>query len=280
MVRKLAAIVLLACTLAACRVDVDVDVQVNADGSGTISVITSANADVVSAVPGLAEELVLDDVTAAGWVVNGPVASPDGGLTVTLSHDFSTAEEATNLLNSLGPPFNQMALSRNTVGDDTTNELTGLLGLTDGFASFADDELVTAVGSLPFAAEIEASGATPESSMSVELRAQLPGELVAGEFTGEIVDGGALQWTSPLDGTIVDVRARTIQAPGADQWWARPLSIAALVALVVWVTLMTLFIGYVTFARWRRARRYKRRHRNSPKRNVTRERSVAASDPP
>ena len=244
-----------ALTLAACRVDIDVAVNVDADGSGTIEVLASADADVVAAVPGIADELVLDDAVAAGWIVAGPTATPDGGLTITLTHDFSTAAEATNLLQSLGPPFNQMTLTRNTTGDDTTNELTGLLGLTDGFASFADDELVTAVGSLPFAEEIEASGATPETSMSVELRATLPGELVEGESTAEVDDNGVLVWVSPLDGEIVDVRARTIQAPGADDWWARPLSIGVLVVLVAWVGFMSLFIVFVTLARWRRSRR-------------------------
>ncbi len=255
MLRRVAAIVFVALTLAACRVDVDVTVNVEADGTGSIEVVASANAEVVAAVPGIADDLVLDDAVAAGWLVTGPTTTPDGGLTVTLTRDFATAAEATNLLQSLGPPFNQMVLSRNTTGDDTTNELTGLLGLSDGFASFADDDLVTAVGSLPFAEEIEASGATPESSMSVELRATLPGELVEGETTAEIDDGGVLVWVSPLDGEIVDVRARTIQAPGADDWWARPLSIGVLVVLIAWVGFMTLFIVYVALARWRRSRR-------------------------
>ncbi|MEO1058215.1 MAG: hypothetical protein AAFY28_14990, partial [Actinomycetota bacterium] len=64
-----------------------------------------------------------------------------------------------------------------------------------------------------------------------------------------------LVWVSPLDGEIVDVRARSIQAPGADDWWARPLSIGVLVVLVAWVGFMTVFIVFVALARWRRARR-------------------------
>ena len=66
--------------------------------------------DVVDRVPGLAGSLVLDDATAAGWVVEGPAATEDGGLTVTLRHPFTTVQEAANLLNSLGPPFGNVVV--------------------------------------------------------------------------------------------------------------------------------------------------------------------------
>ena len=56
------------------------------------------------------------------------------------------------------------------------------------------------------------------------------------------------------DGTILDARATSVQSPGDDRWWARPLSVIALVALVAWVTFMTFFIGYVAWARWQRSR--------------------------
>ena len=67
-----------------------------------------ADADVVAQAPGLAESLQFADAVAAGWVVEGPTATEDGGLTVTLRHPVTSAEEATNLLASLGPPFTGM----------------------------------------------------------------------------------------------------------------------------------------------------------------------------
>jgi hypothetical protein len=245
--------------LASCRVDVSVDMVVEPDGTGTITMVAVADAELVEAVPSLADDLALDDVVAAGWAVEGPTATADGGLTVTLRHNFFSDAEASNLLNSLGPPFSQMSYVRNTSSEDTTNRLSGLLGLPSGFESFADDDLIAAVGSLPFADELAQAGATPESSMSAVIRVTLPGEIDADQTNGTRTSDGRLEWDVPLDGTILDWRALSVQSPGDERWWARPLSVVALVLLVAWVAFMTFFIGYVAIARWRRARARRRR---------------------
>jgi len=142
-IRRLLALCACALVLASCQVDVDVDLSMADDGTGTITVVATADAAVVAAVPTLASELALDDVVAAGWELQGPTATADGGLTMTISHSFTSPDEATNLLNSIGPPFNQMSVQRTTVNNDTTTTLHGLLGLSNGFAAFADDDLVT-----------------------------------------------------------------------------------------------------------------------------------------
>ena len=263
-IRRLLALCACALVLASCQVTVDVDLSMAEDGTGTLTVVATADADVLAAVPTLADELALDDVIAAGWEVQGPTATPEGGLTLTISHSFTTPDDATNLLNSIGPPFNQMSVQRTTVNNDTTTTLHGLLGLSNGFAAFADDDLVTAVGSVPFAEEIEASGATPESSMRVTIGATLPGEIVPEETNGTTLDDGSLEWIVPLDGSIAEWRAQSLQAPANNAWWARPLSIAALVFLVAWVVFMIFFIGYVAWARSRRSRRYRQTHRPRP----------------
>jgi hypothetical protein len=258
-IRRIVALCVCVAALAGCRVDLDVDVTVEPDGTGTITLVATADAEVVAAVPTLAQELATDDIVAAGWTIDGPTALADGGLTITLSHGFTSDAEATNLLNSLGPPFNQMAMRRNTSGEDTTTRLTGLLGLADGFGSFADEELIAAVGSVPFGDQIAASGATPESSINAVIRAGLPGRIDSTATNGIELGDNRLEWRVPMDGTILDWRAVSVQSPGDDRWWARPLSIVALVALVAWVSFMTLFIGYVLWARWQRTRRRSRR---------------------
>ncbi len=264
MFRRLLAVCACALVLAACQVDVAVDVTMNDDGTGTITVVATADAAVVRAVPTIADELALDDVVAAGWIVDGPTATPDGGLTISISHPFTSAADATNLLNSIGPPFNQMVVERTTVNNDTTTSMGGLLGLTGGFESFADEDLVTAVGSMPFAEEIAESGATPETSLFVTMRAALPGEIVTDNTNGEVLDEGAIEWTVPNDGSIIELRAQSLQSPENNAWWARPVSIGALVLLIAWVAFMTLFIGYVAYARSRRSRRYRKRPRPTP----------------
>ena len=66
-------------------------------------------------------------------------------------------------------------MTRNTSGDDTTTRLSGLLGLPDGFESFADEDLIAAVGSVPFGEQIAESGATAESSIDGRAPSRTPG---------------------------------------------------------------------------------------------------------
>jgi hypothetical protein len=263
MIRRLVTLVACAVALAACQIDVAVDIAVEPDGTGIVTVVATADADLVRRVPSLADDLVLDDVEDAGWIITGPAPTSTGGLSVTFTHDFVSADEATNLLRSLGPPFNEIVLQRGTPDDETTNQLTGLLGLPDGFADFADDDLIAAVGSLPFEDELTASDATPANSLAFRLTATLPGVIVPEETNGALDDDGQLSWTVPVDGSIAELQAVTKQAPSEGGRWARPVSVAALVALIAWVAFMTMFIGFVFFARWNRAHKYRRRNRGS-----------------
>lgn len=257
--RRLIALVACVVALTACQVDVTVDVVVDPDGTGLITVVVVADPEVVAAQPNLARDLVLDDVIAAGWSIDGPNPTEDGGLRLQMSNDFRSQGEANSLLQSLGPPFAQMEFGRGTTDDITTTQIRGRLVL-GGFDAFADADLVAAVGGQPFGEQIAASGATPADSLNVTFRALLPGVIDGDETNAQQVEGGVLVWELPDDGTPALIQAQSTQQPGEGQRWARPLSIAALVALIVWVCFMTLFILYVTIARFRRARDYKHRH--------------------
>lgn len=245
--------------LAGCQLDVQVDVVVDDDGTGTITVIAEADAELIEQIPTIAEDLILDDIIAAGWVADGPNPTPEGGLILTLTHDFEGNDEATNLLRSLGPPFNDPVISRGQNGDTATNTARANLGLPQGFATFADEELITAVGSVPFAEQFEQSDVDPSNAMTAVLRVTMPGELVDSETNAEILDDGRLQWIVPTDGSILEASARSEQAPSEGGVWARPVSTIALILLIGWVAFMTIFISYVAVARWRRSRRYRRR---------------------
>ena len=244
------AIALAVLALAGCRVDVAVDLTIGADGTGELVVTATADAEVVEQAPGLAGDLRFDDAEASGWTVAGPDPTDDGGLTVKLRHPVTSPEEATNLLASLGPPFVDPRLARTVDGDEVTWTLDGRLTLTDGFASFADADLLTTLGERPYADELD--GTDPTESMSVVLRADLPG--VVEDTTGERSDGG-LEWNAPLDGTSVDLATRTVQRPASGGGWARPVSVLALVLLVGWLVAAGLFIAYVVRARQRRGLR-------------------------
>jgi hypothetical protein len=244
--------------LAACRLDVVVDTTVSADGSGDVVVSAVVDDDVVDRVPGLAGSLSLDDATAAGWVVEGPVATEEGGLTVTLRHPFATVQEAANLLNSLGPPFGDLVFERTATDDEVAVTLSGTLSLPGGsWDAFGDQALLTSTGGTPFGAQLSESGATPAESMAVELAVRLSGEVE--ETTGDRSEG-AIRWSAPLDGSAQDLATRAVLRDGGDgSGWADPLGTAALVLLVLWLIAGIALVVLVIRARSRRRNRPLRR---------------------
>jgi hypothetical protein len=255
---RLLGFVVLAVTLAACRLDVDVSTTVEPDGSGEVIVVGVVDKDVVDRVPGLAGSLVLDDAVAAGWVVDGPAATEAGGLTATLRHPFATVQEAANLLNSLGPPFTAIALERTASDEEVVVSMSGTLALPGGtWDAFGDQALIAAAGGTPFAAQLDESGASPAESMSVELAVRLPGEVE--QSNGETRDG-ALVWSAPLDGSSIDVSARSVlRAGGGGSGLAGPLGTLALVLLIAWLIVGVVLVVLVMRARNRRRHRPLRR---------------------
>ncbi len=244
------------CVLTACRLDVAVDVTMDPDGTGNVVVNAIADAELVQHVPQLVDDLRLEDAVANGWAVEGPTATESGGLTITLTHTFHSVLELANVMASIGPPFTNMAAARTTVDELTTNAIDGDLVLANGFESFADADLIQAVGGLPFGDQIAASGLTPSEAMSVTLSVALPGELVSS--TGTEADSDVFTWVAPLDGTSIDLRTETVQRPAKSSNWAGPVSTVALIALIAWILVATAFITFVAVARQRKRRRRER----------------------
>lgn len=242
--------------LSACRLDVSVDVVVEPDGTGVVTVTAVADAELVAQVPDLVDDLRLDDAVANGWVVEGPTANDDGGLTLTLTHDVHSAEELANVLNSIGPPLDRMAAARNTdpETDLTTNAINGVMSLPNGYASFADADLLSAVGGVPFEAELTASGLAPAEAMSFTYRVKLPGELVSAE-TGTEIGDGVIEWRAPLDGTETNLYVQTVQRPAdGGAAWAGPVATVSLILLVGWVVVAAAFLVFVVIARRKKQR--------------------------
>ena len=244
--------------LSACRLDVDVSVVMEPDGTGTVTVEATADAELIAQVPDLADDLRLEDAIANGWTATGPTPDGDGALTIVLTHPFSSAEELASVLNSIGPPFSAMAAARTTQDELTSNAINGNLVLPDGFASFADADLMQAVGGLPFGDQITASGLSPSQAMSFTFQVALPGDLVVAAEGTEVSDG-VIRWEAPLDGSSLNVLTQTVQRPASEtRAWAGPVSKAALVALILWVLVAAAFLTFVAIARRRKQRRRNR----------------------
>jgi len=217
--------------LSACKVDTTVTVEVKPDGSGTITVTAVADADVVEQAPGLAEDLRFDDAIAAGWEVEGPTATDDGGLTVTVRHDFASVEEATALLQSINGadgPLHDVTLTRVVGEDEVVTSLDGTVRVDGGINAFADPELLAAIGGSPYADDID-----------------------------DMPDGSKppMTWTVPIDGTAAEltVVSRLSESEGSDAWGL--VANIALIALIAWCVIAVAFITFVWMARRRRAQR-------------------------
>jgi hypothetical protein len=248
--------------LTACRLDVTVNVEMEPDGTGVVTLDAVADAELVAQVPDLIDDLRLDDAIANGWAVEGPTLTEDGGATVTLTHPFSSAAELANVLTSIGPPLTQMAAAR-TEGEDgqIVNGINGAMVLPNGYESFADADLIAAVGGLPFGEEIAASGVPIEDAFSFTYRVSLPGALESAE-TGTDVGDDVIEWTAPLDGSSVNLYVATVQRPaGEGKGWAGPLATVSFVALVVWIVVAAAFIAFVALARRNKRRRREARLR-------------------
>ena len=187
--------------------------------------------------------------------MDGPTATAEGGLTVTVIHPFATVEEATALLASLSGtdgPLHDVALARAVTDDAVTTTLTGRIFVAGGVNAFADPELLAAIGGSPYANDIAATGLTPADVVTFTFVANLPGDPTPA------ADGTVppMTWTVPIDGTTADVAATAVAARGGGGGgiWGTVADVA-LIALIVWCVLAVAFIAFVMTARRNRARR-------------------------
>lgn len=249
--RRTALAVCALAALTACKVDVTVHVQVNENGSGRVTVTAVADADLLERAPGLAEDLNFADASAAGWLVDGPIATDDGGLRVVISHDFLTVEEATALLQSIngaGGPLHDTVITRTEDGSQIVTSLVGILRVDGGLEAFADSDLLAVIGGSPYAAALGEEGLQATDALSFTFTADFPGDVKAGG-TG----GSSLTWTVPIDGTGADLATSSVFAKGGGGMWS-VISTVAFVALVAWILVAVAFIAFVVRARRRRAR--------------------------
>jgi hypothetical protein len=240
------AAVTMALTLSACRVDVDLAVSVAEDGSGTVSMRVVADAATVAAAPTIAERILVDDLIAAGWTVDGPTVTEGGQVVVTLSRAFAGAADLSTILGDIGPPLLDPIAERDLTTDDlgrvvaARNTLRATLGLPDGFSSFSDPDLEAALGGEPFADDL--AGLDPGDVLGFDLSVSLPS-----------ADGPQVrEWSAPLDGSTVDVELETRQGADGGLSWSGVLSTVLGIVLVVWVAASTLFVTWVVLARRRR----------------------------
>lgn len=254
--------------LTGCRVDMYIDVTADDSGAGTITVTVDIDAEAATLVPGLAEDLRLDDLITSGWIVEGPTQVNSGGLRVVVSYPFESPAEATDALTQIsGPngPLLNPALKRTVDGRTVNTTLDATVQLVGGVEAFSDADLSNLIGATPWRSTAEKLGVDLNTSFSLTLSANLPGEIK--KSTGTVADGGVI-WNAPIDGSAQTVVLGTSETKVDGSVWK---TIATIIGFVLgaWLIIMGLLIVTVLLARRRKRPMPPRERRNAPNSNAT-----------
>lgn len=221
--------------LSGCQIAIGVGVDVDADGSGVVRATVTLDKAAAEEAGDLAGRLRVDDLTQAGWRVEGPVATADGGQRVSASKRFATPREAAVIVEQLSGedgPFRDFRVRQSRSFLKTTTAFSGRVNLDRGLGSFSDDELRSRLGSdLGFdPAELEGRlGRTLSRIFPVRVVARLPGDM---ESNAPLTAENGAQW-SPTFGEHVTLRA------SAEKWNTANVA-AGVVALLAGLALVGL----------------------------------------
>ena len=227
--------------LSSCRVDQSISLKVNPNGTGDVVVTVTADKAIVDKAPDLAADLRVDDLKSAGWEVDGPDSTKEGGLTVQLSRSFRTPAEASAIMSQLNGergPVRGVTLTREGKDTNSTWRLTGALQVTDGLDAFIDNatrELFTAP---PFSGDVDEAGLNLGEAIGIDFTVSLPGKVDA--TTGLQSDNG-ITWRVPMDGSTIDVATSVTNVDVASSV-ARFGRGAIKVVAVLWVVAMLVLL--------------------------------------
>lgn len=266
--RAVAAIVL-AASLSACRVDANVEVNLDRAGAGTIVVTLNADAELVKAAPGVAGDVRLADLAAAGWTTQAPAPTADGGVMLVMQHSFATPDEARTLLGELSGvdgPFHDLTIDQHRSFATIDTKVTGSIKLVGGLAAFADADVVAKLGGQPYQDALVERGLTLDQVFGMRLVVTAPGSLVGsnGKASPEVGVGvdalTAVEWRADIAGAAsLTGQSVTLETKLADegarsaQRWRdfAPWAAAAWLAFVA----LVLVPGCLLIRRLRRSQR-------------------------
>lgn len=212
--------------LSGCRVGVTVGIDSEADGSGRVRAVVTLDPAAARRVPDLADQLETDDLRAAGWEVEGPRPTAEGGVEVRAAKRFRSPQEATQAVEELtGPtgPFRDFRLRRSRSFFKTRTAFEGTVDLTGGLEGFSDDALRQRLGGSALGfdpTDIERQVGEPLARIfDIRVVARLPGDIERSNAPGRAGNGVAWQ---PTLGEEVRLTA------AAEQWNARNVVAGAL----------------------------------------------------
>lgn len=248
---RLATVAVAAVALSACRVDSTISMKVNPNGSGAVTVVVTADKDVVAKTTNLEADLRTADLESAGWKVAKPVTAANGSMSVTLTRPFRTPSEATTVLSQINDtrgPLKNVVLTRSGKDTNSSWKLDGKLEVNGGLAAFADDVTLPLLDGAPYKGELEASGLDLGKTVGVSFIVELPGKIDA---TTGLQEAGKLVWRVPMDGSATDLATTSTNVDVASSI-SRVARVILLALLVLWVAGILILLLLVMGARGRR----------------------------
>jgi len=189
-----------------CRVDVAMDVRVEDDGSGRVEVVVALDRDAARRVPGLEEQLEVEDLGAAGWEVAGPVRVEGGGVEIRATKGFRSLDDLGRVVAEVsGPegPLADLVVERDRAAFGDTWRVRGEADLREGLEAFGDAGLRDRLGG--------SSLGTSEEELERAAGRPLP-EAVRFRVTADLPGGGG-SWSTPLgERTPLQAESRTWEA--------------------------------------------------------------------
>ena len=252
--------------------DMAVTIDIAEDGTGQVVAELIADPALTSVLPPGADLLIVEDALRAGWVVDGPTPTEDGGLRIQMTKATLSLNDIAIAITEIGPPFTVRSVERRAESQgELISQINTQIALsanlsdgdsTEGFEQFSDPDLTSLLNGIPFEEQLRASAATPSNSLGLTLDIAVPGRVT--QHSGEEISLGdgrsVVRWQIPLDGTTTDITLTAVQRPDGAAW-AGGLSTVMLLVLMLWVIGSAGFIIWVVIARRKRA--LARQHRAS-----------------
>ena len=195
-------VALLAWATSACQVTLTAGVDVNRDGTGRVVAGLGLDDDALREVGDLATGLRLDDVRAAGWLVDAPRKEGDGLTWIRASKPFTEPEQVPSIvaeLNGAGGPFRDFRVTRTKSFTRSKTTFTGTVDLAAGLTGLSDPELAAALEDIDLGLDVDGLRSRFGDRIKVMATVGLPGDVTT---NAPARDGGRALWAPDLGQTI------------------------------------------------------------------------------
>lgn len=191
--------------LSGCEAAIRVGVDANDRGGGRVVAAVTLDKQAQAIAGDLKGRLEVDDLTKAGWKVEGPTKLPNGRVEIKATKPFASSAGATQAVRELDGAkglFKDFKVSQSRGLFRTTTKFSGSVDLRQGIESFSDDELEEALGSPLGATPEEFSqriGSALSEALPITVGVLMPGDVSSNAPTES---GGSAAWHPKLGDRI------------------------------------------------------------------------------